>query len=116
MTRYVTYQLLIEVTRPLRVNIGRFGKHDFPAGRYIYTGSAKCNFEARIVRHIRREKALRWHIDYLLAAAGVSIAGVRRYVEGECTINQATPGWVVVHGFGASDCRMGCGSHLKQVG
>jgi Uri superfamily endonuclease len=112
-----TYQLLIEVARPLRaVNIGRFGKCVFPAGRYIYTGSAKRNFEARVARHLRREKTLRWHIDYLLAAPGVRIAGVRRYVEDECAINRAIPGKVLIAGFGASDCRAGCGSHLKYLG
>ncbi len=116
MTAHVTYQLLIEVTRPLRVQVGRFGKCEFPAGRYIYTGSARRNFAARVARHLRREKTLRWHIDYLLAAPGVRIAGVRRYVEDECAINQATPGSTPVPGFGASDCRAGCGSHLHYLG
>ncbi len=111
-----TYQLLIEVARPVGVTIGRLGGFAFPAGRYIYTGSARRNFEARVARHLRRDKTLRWHIDYLLAAPGVCIAGVRRYVEGECAINQATPGQVLVPGFGASDCRAGCGSHLKYLG
>lgn len=116
MSRHVTYQLLIEITRPVRAQIGRFGKFAFPAGRYIYTGSARRNFAARVARHLRREKTLRWHIDYLLAAPGVRIAGVRRYVEDECAINRATPGEVLVDGFGASDCRAGCGSHLKYLG
>ena len=114
--RHVTYQLLIEIERPVRVRIGRFGEFDFPAGRYVYTGSARRNFEARIARHLRTEKALRWHIDYLLAAPGVRIAGIRRYVEVECAINRATPGSVALPGFGASDCRAGCGSHLKYLG
>lgn len=116
MNRHVTYQLLIEIARPVRAHIGRFGKFAFPAGRYIYTGSAKHNFEARVARHLRGEKALRWHIDYLLAAPGVRIAGVRRYVEEECAINQSTPGTALIPGFGASDCRAGCGSHLKYLG
>lgn len=115
MIRHVTYQLLIEVACPVRANIGRLGSFDFPAGRYIYTGSAKRNFEARVARHLRKEKTLRWHIDYLLAAPGVRIVGVRRYIEDECAINQATPGKVLVDGFGASDCRAGCGSHLKYL-
>ena len=110
---YITYQLLIEVVRPLRATIGRFGRFAFPAGRYIYTGSARRNFEARIARHLRREKTLRWHIDYLLAAPGVRIVSVRRYREDECAINHATAGNLPVPYFGASDCRMGCGSHLK---
>lgn len=119
MNRHVTYQLLIEVARPVRASIGRcgrFGKFVFPAGRYIYTGSARRNFEARVARHLRKEKTLRWHIDYLLAAPGVRIAGVRRYVEDECAINQTTPGEALIPGFGASDCRAGCGSHLKYLG
>jgi Uri superfamily endonuclease len=116
VTRHVTYQLLIEVARPVRANIGRLGNFAFLAGRYIYTGSAKRNFEARVARHLRKEKTLRWHIDYLLAMPGVRIVGVRRYVEDECAINQATPGDVLVEGFGASDCRAGCGSHLHYLG
>lgn len=115
MNSYRTYQLLMEIARPVRVRIGRLGTFDFPAGRYIYTGSARRNFEARIARHLRREKTLRWHIDFLLAAPFVSIAGVRRYVEEECVINQATPGRVLVPGFGASDCHAGCGSHLRFI-
>ena len=116
MTRHVTYQLLIEIIRPVRIAIGRLGKFAFPAGRYIYTGSARRNFEARIARHLRREKTLRWHVDYLLAASGVRISGVRRYIEDECAINRATPGDTPIAGFGASDCRAGCGSHLKFLG
>lgn len=116
MTAHVTYQLLIEVARPVRATIGRLGQFVFPAGRYIYTGSARRSIEARIMRHLRSEKTLRWHIDYLLMAPGVHIAGVRRYVDDECAINHATPGHTLVPGFGASDCRAGCGSHLKYLG
>lgn len=107
--------MLIEVARPVRVTVGRFGEFRFAAGRYIYTGSARRNFEARVARHLRREKTLRWHIDYLLTAPGVRVAGVRRHGEDECAINRATPGSVPVPGFGASDCRAGCGSHLKYL-
>ncbi|MFN6962095.1 MAG: GIY-YIG nuclease family protein [Rhodocyclaceae bacterium] len=116
MSGHPTYQLLIEIAHPVRVRIGRLGTFDFPSGHYIYTGSARRNPEARIARHLRREKALRWHIDFLLAAPGVRILEVRRFAETECVINQATPGAVPVPGFGASDCRAGCGSHLKCVG
>lgn len=111
-----SYQLRIAVAAPLRVAVGRFGVFDFPAGRYVYTGSAKRNFEARIARHLRREKTLRWHIDYLLAVPGVSIVEVVRSRRGECRWNQATPGEVLIPGFGASDCRSGCGSHLRWQG
>jgi len=100
----------------LRVSIGRLGEFDFPAGDYVYTGSARRNLEARVARHLRREKRLRWHIDYLLAAPGVTVSEVRRSDVAECALNQATVGRAPVPGFGASDCRQGCGSHLKFVG
>jgi Uri superfamily endonuclease len=116
MQPLVTYQLVIDVARPTRCTIGRLGTFAFPAGRYVYTGSAVRGLESRIARHLRREKTLRWHIDYLLAAPGVRIVEVVRSRKAECVLNRATPGAVVVPGFGASDCRAGCGAHLKHVG
>ena len=112
----VSYQLEIEVAQPLRRVIGALGEIDFPAGVYTYTGSAQRAFEARIARHLRAEKTLRWHIDHLLAAPGVRVLGVKRSRVPECRLNQASPGRVTVPGFGASDCRAGCGAHLKYLG
>ncbi len=113
---FTTYQLRIRVGQALRLSIGRLGEFDFPAGTYVYTGSARRHFEARIARHLRREKALRWHIDYLLAAPGVVVTEVVRSGTAECALNQATAGALPVPGFGASDCKHGCGSHLKYLG
>ena len=113
---FTTYQLRIRVAQPLRLAIGRLGEFDFPAGNYVYTGSARRHFEARIARHLRAEKTLRWHIDYLLAAAGVAVTEVVRSRAEECRLNQATAGAMPVSGFGASDCKHGCGSHLKYLG
>lgn len=110
-----TYQLLIRIARPLDIAVGKLGRFAFPEGTYVYTGSASRNLEARVARHLRREKTLRWHIDYLLTAPGVSVAEVRRSRVDECALNQATGGDIVAPGFGASDCRHGCGSHLKRV-
>lgn len=112
---FVTYQLEIELAHPLRgLRIGALGTFDLPAGRYVYTGSARRNLEARIARHLRKKKALRWHIDYLLAAPGVEVVAVRRSRRAECEWTRSTPGTVVIRGFGASDCRAGCGGHLKR--
>lgn len=112
----ISYQLEIAVARPLSIDVGGLGRCRFPAGRYVYTGSARRNLEARIARHLRTEKTLRWHIDRLLAARGVAVTGVRRSVRGECALNRRVGGAVVVPGFGASDCRAGCGSHLRYLG
>lgn len=111
-----TYQLLIKVAEPVRVRVGRLGEFVFPAGRYIYTGSALRNFEARISRHLSPAKKMHWHVDYLLAAPGVCVCEVTRFCEPECLVNMRTSGEIVAQGFGASDCRAGCGSHLKRTG
>ena len=113
---FVTYQLLIRLPAPVRLRIGALGVFDFPAGRYQYTGSAQRHFEARVTRHLRREKTLRWHIDYLLAAPNAEVTEVVRSHVAECTLNQRSDGRIMVAGFGASDCRAGCGSHLKYLG
>ncbi len=111
-----TYQLLIEVDRSVWVTVGRFGRFEFPAGRYVYTGSARRHIEARIARHLVQEKKLRWHIDYLLAAPGVRVLAVRRLAMPECVANRSVGGEVSVPGFGSSDCRAGCASHLMWLG
>ena len=40
---------------------------------------------------------------------------VLRHTEGECAVNQRVSGAIQVPGFGASDCRAACVSHLKRV-
>lgn len=110
-----TYQLLIEISGTVRVNVGRLGCFEFPAGDYVYTGSALRNFEARIRRHQSAVKKMHWHIDYLLAAPGVRVREVLRHEGGECEINRQVAGVVQVPGFGASDCKAGCISHLKRL-
>jgi Uri superfamily endonuclease len=109
----ISYQLVIEVPAAVRVQVGRLGEFEFPAGTYVYTGSARRGLEARLARHMRAEKPLRWHIDYLLAAPGVRITKVVRSRRDECGLNRAVRGEVRVPGFGSSDCRAGCGAHLK---
>lgn len=111
-----SYRLLIMVPRTLRLAIGALGVQQFPEGRYVYTGSARRGIEARIRRHLSPAKRLHWHIDYLLAAAGVRVTGVECHGTDECLLNQLTPGNRVIRGFGAGDCRSGCGSHLKYLG
>ena len=107
--------MLIEVAAPVHVRVGRLGDFDFQVGLYSYTGSALRNFEARVSRHLSGAKKLHWHIDHLLAAPGVHVREVRRYDEAECAVNQRTVGAISVVGFGSSDCRSGCGSHLKRL-
>ncbi len=100
----------------MRRVIGRLGLCTLAPGFYVYTGSARRGLEARIARHLRKYKPVRWHIDYVLEARQVRIVGVRRTRLAECRLNALTRGRTPVEGFGASDCRSGCRAHLKWVG
>lgn len=112
------YRLLLLLRAERTIHIGRLGTFRFPAGYYVYVGSALRGLGARLDRHLRREKKLHWHIDYFLQHAqviGVKICGSE---ETECGLAQKSlslPGALVpVRGFGASDCR--CGGHLVYLG
>jgi len=111
-----TYQLHIRVPCPVRIQVGRLGMFNFPEGDYLYTGSARRGLVARVARHLRREKRCRWHIDYLLTHPGVTVRHVTYSDMAECDLNRASGGTIPVPGFGASDCRAGCGSHLRRLG
>ncbi len=60
------YHLLLFIEKPRLIRVGALGRISFPAGYYTYTGRAMRGLAARLARHARRKKKLRWHIDYLL--------------------------------------------------
>lgn len=113
---YISYQLYLEVKSPVHILVGRLGYRLFPRGRYVYTGSARKNMRARILRHISARKKNHWHIDYLLSAKGVNICKIIMSDLEECRLNRMCEGEIVVKGFGSTDCHDGCGSHLKFIG
>lgn len=111
-----SYQLHILLDQDVRLTVGRLGTFNFPAGRYVYTGSAKRNLAARVARHCAGAKKLRWHIDYLLASPHARVVRVELSAVEECRLNQEVAGTIPVLRFGATDCTHGCGSHLKWLG
>ena len=111
-----TYQLHIRLGSSQDIVIGRLGRFTFEKGHYLYTGSAMRNMRARLLRHLSGNKTLHWHIDYLLAAETAVITGISLASESECVLNQSIKVSIPVPGFGASDCRAGCGAHLKYLG
>lgn len=115
-TAAVTYRLYIHVRRPCRVRAGRLEPAWLPPGWYVYTGSARRGLRARVARHLRRRKRRRWHIDWLLTRAAAEVVHVAFDRAPECRVNRRMGGRVVIPGFGASDCRSGCGSHLRYLG
>lgn len=110
---------MLHVPRATTLRVGRLGTFTFPAGYYTYTGSAMGGLGARLDRHRRRRKKLRWHIDYLLQHADlVDAFTVPTRRRTECRLNRRVLNMqgarVVAPGFGSSDCR--CPSHLVYVG
>ena len=107
------YVVLLALRHQTRVDIGRIGCHELPAGLYAYVGSAQRTLPARLARHARRKKKRHWHIDHLTCRARVVGAMA---VEGgkslECRIaNGLAKRFArIIPRFGASDCR--CGGHL----
>ena len=125
LPRRGTYSLIIFVLDEVRANVGRFGEKVFPRGYYAYTGSALgkggASLEGRLSRHLRAQKRKRWHIDYLLAQKNVELKAavvVCSREKLECEFNRliknrmeaTTP----ILGFGASDCKAECESHLLR--
>ena len=109
------YHLLIHLPENTNVQVGKLGSFHFPAGYYVYTGSALRGLESRISRHRRREKRLHWHIDYLLQHGRVIDVITYKTIERlECCFSQkilSLPDCeILVKGFGSSDCN--CISHL----
>jgi Uri superfamily endonuclease len=110
-----TYILVIFLKERSSQKIGKLGTFDFSQGYYIYAGSALRNLNGRLKRHLRPEKRLHWHIDYLLMPSTVTqiwySLGRDRL---ECAWNAivaSLPGAVpFIPGFGSSDCR--CRTHL----
>ncbi|HKL77942.1 MAG TPA: GIY-YIG nuclease family protein [Gammaproteobacteria bacterium] len=113
-----TYQLFIRLAHRADVTVGRRGQCRFPDGWYIYTGSARRGLRARLRRHCAppTEKRLRWHIDYLLAQPQAEIRFIAVSEQPECALNRTVDGTMPCPGFGASDCRSACGSHLRFLG
>jgi len=65
------YLLLIFKSVGEEIRIGALGNIKFDAGYYVYVGSAQRNLRRRIERHFRKEKKIKWHIDYLLSHAKI---------------------------------------------
>lgn len=115
-----TYCLWLQLETPLRIPVGRIGELSLPPGLYAYAGSAlgPGGLRARAGRHLRAEKPLRWHIDWLTVRIPVAAIWYQTGRERlECAwaqaILQAPGASIPLRGFGASDCA--CPAHLFAV-
>ena len=117
------YTLIIFLSKEACLQIGKLGTRRFPKGYYTYTGSAlgagASSLSRRVFRHLQKEKPKFWHIDFLLAYENASVTAVisaQTNKKLECEMNRYIKREgktkVPVVGFGASDCRENCKSHL----
>jgi Uri superfamily endonuclease/predicted GIY-YIG superfamily endonuclease len=108
------YLLLLVLARELPVRLPGRADAVLAASRYLYCGSARGpgGIAARVGRHMRPDKTVRWHIDQLSLAGQVIGAWV--FPDGdECRLVAALAEMPVpLPGFGSSDCKI-CPSHLK---
>jgi Uri superfamily endonuclease len=112
-----TYALLLSLSAPAAISVGRLGDHPIPRGFYLYIGSAlgPGGILARLARHSLLEKKRHWHIDYLrpaalLEQAWVMASNARAECHWAAAANGLPQSTTPMPGFGASDCH--CPAHL----
>ncbi len=121
------YTLIILLKGQSRIKMVRYSQLKLDKGYYAYTGSAigqgAVSLRRRVARHFRKEKKIHWHIDYLLASKTAYITAVVAAASKdnkECEISRLIRNiegaTVPITGFGASDCKHNCESHLIQLG
>jgi Uri superfamily endonuclease len=119
-----TYTLLLACKRSFKLRIGRLGQTTIRKGYYLYTGSAlsrsAVSLEQRVARHRRRNKRLKWHIDYMTNRSEIRVLNVicvESDVRAECQINMQIVfefrGLPIIRRAGSSDCK--CSGHLLSV-
>jgi len=114
-----TYLFLFLLKEPLSITT-KGGKQFFlPRGRYVYVGSAfgGGGVQSRLKRHLKREKSLHWHLDYVTTTDKWEFLGFIVF-EGkkmECRLAQKLEklGFKPIEGFGSSDCS--CKGHLFLI-
>ena len=101
-----TYCLITFFSGDKNIKIGKLGKINFKKGYYIYVGSGNL---ARIERHYKTKKKIKWHIDYLLKKS--RIIGFALSKKKECDVaSKLSKKFIPIEKFGCSDCT--CKSHL----
>jgi len=121
------YTLIVFLAAPCHIKTPKQGWLSLDLGYYAYTGSAlgrgSVSLPRRVARHLRKRKKRHWHIDYILANRQVRIVSVVANLSEEsreCEVNKSIRnnigGTIPIKGFGASDCKGNCKSHLTYLG
>ena len=114
-----TYALVLHLHAPQTLTVGALGAWAFPAGDYVYVGSAwgPGGVAARLGRHLRGADKVRWHIDYVRRVMQPIYAWVAYQKHLECAwaahLLALPQSQVIVPRFGASDCH--CVTHFLYI-
>ena len=114
-----TYAITMHLAKSAKIAVGKLGVFQFDVGYYIYVGSAfgPGGLKARIGRHLKKDKKLKWHVDYLREYMEVvTVRFMETAVNEECQwaaklIEEG--GSCPIKGLGSSDCK--CFSHLIYI-
>lgn len=112
------YVLVIDVKTRLDIKVGKLGLRTFKPGTYLYVGRAKQYLNGRLKRHLRKDKKIFWHIDYLLQESHIEEIWFNRNALDECRtasilLSLCKAASLPILGFGSSDCR--CPGHLIHL-
>jgi sugar fermentation stimulation protein A len=115
-----SYLIVFCLKKRETLTVGSLGRLSFEKGWYVYAGSAQKNLDRRVARHMRKNgKIKHWHLDYLIPlGSGVRAFPIAGRLNLECALSRdlKKAGGRGIPGFGSSDCRQGCGSHLYYFG
>lgn len=113
------YLLELYLDSEIRIPHRKFSHLPYKSGFYYYIGSAQTNLNKRIQRHIRKNKKMHWHIDYLTSRTELNCNKIyileKQSKQIECklikTLSESFEISFPAIGFGSSDCSR-CVSHL----
>jgi Uri superfamily endonuclease len=115
------YTIVFRFEERTRKNLHRFGDVIFTPGYYFYCGSAHGSggLKSRITRHLTKSSKKFWHIDYLKDLLfPIEVWYQASLEKNECSFckifHDQTGGEIPIKGFGSSDCRNKCESHLVR--
>ena len=115
------YILIFRLEERIRQNMPRFKDVILDPGYYFYCGSAHGNggLKGRITRHPTKSYKKFWHIDFLKECLPPSEVWCQVSSEkNECSfcqfLHSQMGGEIPIKGFGSSDCRKKCESHLVR--
>ncbi|MCD6300537.1 MAG: GIY-YIG nuclease family protein [Staphylothermus sp.] len=123
------YLLILKVHKEMMIRTHGKRKFSLDPGIYVYIGSAHGlgGLRSRIIRHMRKNKKIFWHIDYLTTSNYVKIIGLvtiisfNKNVDFESMISKhMLSRFKPILGFGCSDKKRDkshlyyCGKNLSE--